>query len=86
MFTVRRGKRYRATITLNWLERWVGNETIAAKLRAAGFTEVNVSGAGDTRLAEALWPSPDVTAEMPSQVLGVSEISVRKRSRTRRRA
>jgi len=85
-FTVRRGRRYRATITLDWLERWVDNETIAEKLHAAGFTEVNITGAGDTRQAAALWPKPDATAEMPSQVSEVSEIPARTRTRASRKA
>jgi hypothetical protein len=55
-FTVRQGKRYRATITLGWLERWASNEMIADKLHDAGFTDVKVEGSGGTRQAEALWP------------------------------
>ena len=72
-FTVRQGKRYRATLNLGWLERWASNETIAGKLRDAGFSEVKVDGSGATRLAEALWPGPDTTAEMPSQIVEVIE-------------
>ena len=73
-FTVQQGKRYRATITLGWLERWAGNETIAEKLRAAGFSEVSVTGSGGTRVAEALWAGPDTTGEMPAQVTEVIAI------------
>jgi methanogenic corrinoid protein MtbC1 len=73
-FTVRQGKRYRASLTLGWLERWAGNDTVAEKLRAAGFSEVSVSGAGGARVAEALWAGPDTTGEMPSQVVEVVEI------------
>jgi len=73
-FTVREGKRYRATITLGWLERWASNEMIADKLREAGFTEVKIEGSGGIRQAEALWPIPDTTAEMPSQITAVIEV------------
>jgi hypothetical protein len=73
-FTVRQGKRYRAIITLGWLERWAGNDTIAGKLRDAGFAEVKVEGSGGTRQAVALWPGPDTTAEMPSQITEVIEV------------
>ena len=72
-FTVRQGKRYRATLSLGWLERWASNETIAAKLKEAGFSEVKVDGSGGTRQAEAFWPGPDTTAEMPSQIVEVIE-------------
>jgi hypothetical protein len=72
-FTVCEGKRYRATITLGWLERWASNEMIADKLREAGFTDVTVEGSGGTRQAEALWPISDTTAEMPSQITAVIE-------------
>jgi hypothetical protein len=73
-FTVRQGKRYRATITLNRIERWASNEAIADRLRKAGFSEVSVAGTGNTRTAEALWPGPDATAEMPAQISEVIEI------------
>jgi hypothetical protein len=73
-FTVRQGRRYRATITLGWLERWASNEAIASKLRDAGFSEVRVQGSGSTRQAEALWPGPDTTAEMPAQISEVIEV------------
>ena len=73
-FTVHQGKRYHATIVLSGLESWAGNETIADRLRGAGFAEVVVSGSGGTRVADALWPGPDTTAEMPSQIRDVKEM------------
>ena len=73
-FTVQQGKRYRATISLGMLERIAGNETIAEKLRAAGFSDVTVTGSGAVRIAEALWPNPDATADMPTQIAAVTEV------------
>jgi hypothetical protein len=73
-FTVRQGRRYRAIITLGWLERWVGNATIASELAKAGFAEVAVTGSGGTRVAEAVWPGADATSEMPPQVSEVAEV------------
>lgn len=52
-FTVRRGRRYRATISLGMLQSFANNETIGDRFRALGFTEVSVIGQGDTRTAEA---------------------------------
>jgi hypothetical protein len=74
-FTVRQGKRYRATITLSWLESWASNDAIAEKLRAVGFADVSVTGSGYTRIGEATWPGPDTTAEMPSQLAEVKELT-----------
>jgi hypothetical protein len=73
-FTVRQGKRYRATITLGGMERWASNDMIAGRLREAGFSEVAVSGVGSTRVAEALWAGADTTGEMPSQVTEITEV------------
>ena len=73
-FTVHQGKRYRATISLGVLERWANNDTIADRLEAAGFTEMSISGSGRTRVAEALWPGPDATAELPHQITEVVEL------------
>ena len=73
-FTVQQGKRYRATISLGLIERFASNEMIAAKLREAGFSDVQVTGSGGMRHAEALWPSADTTADMPAQIASVAEI------------
>lgn len=73
-FTVRRGRRYRATITLGLIEQFAGNELIAQKLREAGFAEVLVSGDGATRSAEGIWPHADASAPLPPQITAVSEI------------
>ena len=73
-FTVRHGRRYRATISLGLLESLAGNDTIADRLRAAGFDDISVKGSGSTRHAEARWPKNDATAEMPVQVSAVTEI------------
>jgi hypothetical protein len=74
VFTVQQGKRYRAEISLRFFERIVSNETIASRLREAGFTEVRVDGSGATRHAEALWPGPDTTAEMPAHIATIAEL------------
>jgi hypothetical protein len=58
-----------------WLAGALGNnEMIADKLHDAGFTDVKVEGSGGTRQAEALWPIPNATAEMPSQITAVIEV------------
>lgn len=75
-FTVRQGRRYRANISLGMLESLAGNPVIAERLRQAGFSDVSVSGSGNTRQAEALWPNEDATAEMPAQIRAVTEIEV----------
>jgi hypothetical protein len=73
-FTVRQGKRYRATISLGMLERFASNDSIAERLRAAGFSDISVTGSGSRRLAEALWPSADASAELPKQITQVAEL------------
>lgn len=75
-FTVRKGRRYRATIKLTGLKRLASNETIAGVLRGAGFADVRVEGGGGTRYAEALWPKQDASAEIPPEVLKVEEIGM----------
>jgi hypothetical protein len=75
-FTVRRGRLYQATLSLGMLESFASNEMIADRLRAAGFSEVDVAGTGASRSARALWGNDDATAEMPPQVLSVTEIEV----------
>ena len=73
-FTVHQGKRYRATISLGMLESFASNDIIAGRLRTAGFTDISVGGAGNTRIAEALWSAADATAELPKQITEVVEL------------
>jgi hypothetical protein len=74
LFTVHQGKRYRATLSLNWVERLASNEMVAKKLRDVGFAEVHVSGRGATRRADALWPTADASAEIPTQIKSIEEV------------
>jgi hypothetical protein len=76
VFTVRLGRRYRATISLGLVESFASNEMVADRLSAAGFAEISVHGSGRTRYAEARWPKDDATAEMPAQISDVTEIEL----------
>lgn len=73
-FTVRRGARYRATVTLDILEQFADNELIAGRLAEVGFTDVQVSGTGGTRQVEALWPEDDASAALPPQITAIAEV------------
>lgn len=73
-FTVKKGMRYRADISLGFLEQMASNDMIAGMLQKAGFSDVSVSGSGGARRAEATWPSKDTTADMPAQIVSAVEI------------
>ena len=74
-FTVRHGKRYRATVTLSGVEQlFASNELIADKLTQVGFADVTVTGSGGTRKAEARWTGPDTTRELDPHLSDVTEI------------
>lgn len=72
--TVRQGLRYRATISLGFVERLASNELIAEQFADLGFKDVEVTGKGTDRVAEALWPLPDAEGEMPSQIVEFIEL------------
>jgi len=74
-FTVRQGRRYRAVIKLGLLEQLADNEMIGERLRDAGFVDVEITGHGSIRQAEATWAKEDASAPMPSQVVEVDEIA-----------
>jgi hypothetical protein len=76
MFAVHKGRRYRAAISLGWVERFATNEMIAQRLRDAGFSEVLVVGSGGTREAKALWSGEDAAAEIPSQISSIDELQI----------
>jgi len=76
VFTVRQGKRYRATVNLSWGESLLAtNQMIQARLEEAGFAEVRVTGAGRVRAAEALWPGPDSSGAIDARLSDVTEIA-----------
>ena len=73
-FTVRKGRRYRATIKLTGLKRLASNETIAGVFGKVGFAEIRVEGSGGTRYATGLWPKADASADIPPEVEKVEEL------------
>jgi hypothetical protein len=73
-FTVHQGKRYRATLSLNSVERLADDALIARKFRALGFDKVRVSGAGAIRRVEGVWPRKDASAPLPPQIVAVASL------------
>ena len=73
-FTVREGKRYRATLALDSVERLADNALIARKFRALGFSKVRVSGIGAMRRVEGVWLRKDATAALPRQIVAVAKL------------
>lgn len=85
-FTVRKGRRYRATVKLTGLKRLASNETIAGVFGKVGFAEVRVEGSGGTRYATGLWPKADATADIPPEVEKVEEMPLMARAERGQRA
>lgn len=75
IFTLLKGKRYRTTVTLGFVERLASNDVIADKFRDAGFVDVGVTGEGTTRYAEGIWSKDDLRPTYPAQVSEVAEIA-----------
>jgi hypothetical protein len=73
-FTLQRGKRYKATIQLGFVERLASNDLLADKFRSAGFTEVKVTGVGETRQAVGVWNADEIRATYPPQISDLSEV------------
>ena len=71
-FTVHQGKRYRATLALNSVERLADNALIARKFRALGFSGVRVSGTGAKRRVEGVWHRKDASTTLPRQIVAVA--------------
>jgi hypothetical protein len=73
-FTVRHGRRYRATVLLSGFEQFAGNDLIAGRLTHVGFTDVLVTGSGGTRQAEGTWSGADTTAQLDPHLTYVIEL------------
>ncbi len=71
LYTVRKGQRYRATISLGWVQSVSSNATVADKFREVGFEEVTVWGSGRRRTGTALWPKEDASAEIPDEIIDI---------------
>jgi hypothetical protein len=74
LFTAHQGKRYRATVSLGWIERLASNEIIAQKFRDLGFSDVQVVGRGNRRSVKALWSKEDATGEIPPRIKSIDEV------------
>ena len=73
-FTVHKGKRYMATLSLSSVERLADNALIARRFRALGFSNVRVSGTGAMRRVEGVWLRKDATAPLPRQIVAVARL------------
>lgn len=73
-FTVRTGRRYRAHVHLGLFEQVASDATLAEKFAAVGFANVSVVGEGRERWAFGTWPGADATAELPDQIVAVTEV------------
>ena len=74
-FTVEKGKRYRATITLGMLQSFATNKMVADQLMAAGFTDVHVTGSGRTRVATGLWDQDTTSGAIPDEISDISALA-----------
>lgn len=74
-FTGKKGKIYKAEISLGLMQSVASNEMVAHKLREAGFTDVVVTGSGRTRVAEGVWPHEDTSAEIPTEVANIQVVA-----------
>ncbi len=72
--TLTHGQRYAATLALGYFEQLASNETVADKLKIAGFVGVSVDGKGRNRVAVGIWTGPTREVELPSQVSNVKAI------------
>ncbi len=74
-YTVEKGMRYKAKISLGLLQSVASNDMVAARLCEAGFTDVTVAGSGRARTAEGLWPHKNTSAEIPSEITSIKAIA-----------
>jgi hypothetical protein len=73
-FSLRKGKRYKASIVLGTFERMVSNATLKAELEKVGFSDVKVTGTSSIRYVVAAWQRADQDREIPRQVHEIIEM------------
>ena len=69
-----RGKRYKATISLDFPEDLADNATIANLFEKAGFGDVSIRGSAGTRYALGTWQRPDMDVPLYPQITKVKEV------------
>jgi subtilisin family serine protease len=74
LYTVHRGRRYRATVTLGFPGLLADNATVESFVAHYGFTNVHATGSGSVRQVVALWPGPDMTAPLDPRLSNVTEL------------
>jgi transketolase N-terminal domain/subunit len=73
-FVLRKGRRYRAAISLGIIQSMATNELIASRLESFGFSDVIVRGHGGRRTVEVLWLKADHEANMPKEITYLEEV------------
>ena len=73
-FTLEQGKRYRAQIKLTFFESWASNNRVAVEVEKAGFSDVDVTGSGKTRIGMATWPNETRTVPLPDRIRNPIEV------------
>lgn len=76
-FTVHRGKRYQATVTLNWLEQgFATKDVVEKKFEGFGFTNVNADQkTAGTWQVTGTWPGADTTEPIDPHLSNIIELS-----------
>jgi hypothetical protein len=77
LFTVHKGKSYKAEIQLTWFEaRFATEELIREQFTKLGFVNVKVSGSGDKRIVRGKWNHEDETVPLSDRhIVSVVEIA-----------
>lgn len=73
--TITTGHRYSATVTLSFVEAFADNGRIASILTSAGFTDVTVTGSGNTRTATGRWTGATMTRTVDPHLSNVRDLS-----------
>ncbi len=76
LYTVHKGKRYRAELHLSWMESsFVSNEQLAQKFMQLGFSDVDIVGHGQRRFATGTWAYDDYSVPITDEhVYAVAEL------------
>ena len=74
-FTVHKGKRYKATVTLTGFEQFASNGMVADRITKLGFSDVAVTGSGSKRSATGRWTGADTTVEIDPHLSDIVEVA-----------